>query len=77
MLKYPIKILDKDFKILSHNYNIIRGSRKKILVIDNNNHKAFFKYEKANYHVSESCSEKMCYEIAKVLGSVKLFVCGC
>ena len=66
MRKYPIKILDKDFKILSYSYNT-RGSRMKYLVVDCNYDKAFFKYENANYNVSESCSEKMCYEIAKVL----------
>ena len=67
MEKYPIKILNKDFKILDYNYSL-NGSRIKYLVIDNNKNKAFFKYEGTNYIVSESCSEKMCYEIAKVLG---------
>ena len=41
MEKYPIKILNKDFKILDYNYSL-KGSRIKYLVIDNNKNKAFF-----------------------------------
>lgn len=64
--KYPIKLPDRDFRFLTINYNV-RGSRAKRLTIDINNSKAFFKYEGEDYIVSEACSEKMCYEIAKVL----------
>ncbi len=38
------------------------------MVIDNSRKKAFFKYEGEGYLVSEACSEKLSYEIAKVLG---------
>lgn len=67
MRKYPIKVAKKDFTFLETNFNT-KGSRKKKLVVDKNGNKAFFKYEGKGYNVSESCSEKMCYEIAKVLG---------
>lgn len=66
MRKYPIKTSKRDFKFLETNYNT-KGSRVKKLVIDNNGNKAFFKYEGKNYTASEACSEKMSYEIAKVL----------
>ena len=66
MEKYSIKVLNQDFRILDYHFSS-KGSRVKYLVIDNSKNKAFFKYEGANYIVSESCSEKMCYEIAKVL----------
>lgn len=64
---YPIKKPEKDFKILEINFNS-KGSRIKRLVIDNEGNKAFFKYEGNGYLVSEACSEKMSYEIAKILG---------
>lgn len=64
---YSIKNTKKDFKFLDTNYNI-KGSRQKRLVVDKNNKIAMFKYEREDYLVSEACSEKMCYEIAKVLG---------
>ncbi len=67
MEKYPIKIPDTDFKFLENNPNA-KGSRVKKLVVDNDGKKAFFKYEGTGYLVSEACSEKMSYEIAKVLG---------
>lgn len=67
MRKYPIKVPKKDFKFLEINYNV-KGSRQKKLVIDKNGNKAMFKYERSDYMVSEACSEKMSYEIAKVLG---------
>lgn len=63
---YPIKTPEKDFKILEINFNS-KGSRIKKLVIDNEGNKAFFKYEGNGYLVSEACSEKMSYEIAKIL----------
>lgn len=42
-----------------------KGTRDKHVVIDNNQKVAFFKYYK--YNCRELCSEKICYEIAKVL----------
>lgn len=67
MEKYPIKLQDVDFKLLESNPNV-KGSRVKEIIIDKNGEKAFFKYQGNNYLVSEACSEKMSYEIAKVLG---------
>ena len=37
-------------------------------MIDKKGNKAIFKYEGLGYNSTESCSEKLCYEIAKVLG---------
>lgn len=67
MEKYSIKIPNVDFKFLETNLNT-KGSRVKKVIIDNNSDMAFFKYEGNGYLVSEACSEKMSYEIAKVLG---------
>jgi hypothetical protein len=67
MEKYSIKIPDTDFKFLENNPNA-KGSRVKRFVVDKNGDKAFFKYEGNGYLVSEACSEKMSYEIAKILG---------
>lgn len=67
MKKYPIKTSRKDFKFLETNYNA-KGSRVKKIVVDKNGNKAIFKYEGKDYNVSEACSEKISYEIAKVLG---------
>lgn len=67
MKKYPIKLAGKDFTFVNINSSI-KGSRKKKIVIDKDNNKAFFKYQKEGYNVSEACSEKISYEIAKVLG---------
>lgn len=67
MEKYSIKIQDEDFKVLETKPNV-KGSRLKKLVLDKNGKKAFLKYEGEGYLVSEACSEKMCYEIAKILG---------
>lgn len=63
--KYRIKKENIDFFEIESNYP--KGTRTKKVVIDNNNRKAFFKYEGVGYNTSESCSEKMSYEIAKVL----------
>jgi len=60
-------MLNKDFKFLDTSINV-KGRRVKKLVIDKNKKLAFFKYESEGYLVSEACSEKMSYEIAKVLG---------
>ena len=67
MKKYSIKKLNKDFKLLEGNFNV-KGSRVKKIVIDNDDRIAFLKYEGKGYIVSEACSEKMAYEIAKILG---------
>ncbi len=62
--KYKIKRVHKDFDFIR---KIPRGSREKYLVIDNKSKFAMFKYEKEGYTCSESCSEKIAYEIAKIL----------
>lgn len=63
--KYKIynEEIDFDFKESEAN---TKGTRRKKIVLDKENNKAYFKYEM--YNCSESCSEKMSYEIAKVLG---------
>lgn len=66
MKKYKIKKLGINFKFL-YNDTIVRGSRKKLLAITNKREIAMFKYEREDYICSESCSEKIAYEIAKVL----------
>lgn len=66
MRQYKIKKKGIDF-IFVQEERIFRGTRKKILVLDNKNNMAMFKYEKENYDCSEACSEKMAYEIAKIL----------
>lgn len=65
--RYPIKTPNKDFIFSNITYNT-KGSRAKRVVIDKTGKKAFFKYQRADYITSEACSEKMSYEIAKVLG---------
>ena len=65
MSKYPIKIANYDFEFSNKNLNA-KGSMVKRAVVDNQGAKAFFKYE--GYLASESCSEKISYEIAKILG---------
>ena len=66
MEKYPIKTPNIDFRFLDNNPNA-KGSRVKKIVIDKDGKKAFFKYQGKDYIVSEACSEKMSYEIAKTL----------
>ena len=66
MDKYPIKMANVDFEFLENNPNV-KGSRVKKMVVDNKKQWAFFKYEGDGYLVSEACSEKMSYEIAKIL----------
>lgn len=66
MEKYPIKTPNIDFKFLENNPNA-KGSRVKKIVLDIEGKKAFFKYQGNGYLVSEACSEKMSYEIAKIL----------
>ena len=48
-----------------------KGTRVKKIAIDTSSYEtSYFKYEM--YNCSESCSEKMSYEIAKVFGSFPL-----
>lgn len=65
--KYSIKLYNNDFKYIS-DYSNAKGSRKKKMIVDNEGKIAFFKYEGTGYFVSEACSEKLCYEIAQILG---------
>lgn len=67
MDKYQIKKIGIDFYFIQDE-PIVRGSRKKILAINNKQEIAMFKYEREDYDCSEACSEKLAYEIAKVLG---------
>lgn len=68
MEKYSIKLPNVDFQYLNYTPNT-KGSRLKRLAIDiKDKSKAWFKYQGKGYNVSEACSEKMSYEIAKVLG---------
>lgn len=65
MQKYEIRKVGKDFKFIPEINN--KGTRKKRMVIDNEGNKAIFKYERYGKVCSEACSEKLSYEIAKVL----------
>lgn len=68
MDKYPIKTPNKDF-YFTRGILTIKGTRTKKIVFDTKNRAiAFFKYERDGELNSESCSEKMSYEIAKILG---------
>ncbi len=67
MNKYSIKNVNIDFNFIQDEH-IVKGSRRKRLVISNGNEIAMFKYEHDDYICSEACSEKMAYEIARVLG---------
>lgn len=67
MGKYPIKKIGHDFNFIQ-NEPIVRGTRRKMLAVDKNLKMAMFKYENDDYNCSEACSEKLAYEIAKVLG---------
>ena len=67
MEKYEIKKTGADFRFIEED-RIVRGSRKKMLAINNDGELAMFKYERDDYDCSEACSEKLAYEIAKVLG---------
>ena len=67
MEKYDIKKIGIDFNFSDLLFNT-KGSRIKKIALDKDGEKAFFKYEGNGYIVSEACSEKMSYEIAKVLG---------
>lgn len=68
MLKYRILKNRKDFMFLKLDRNNPKGSRQKRVIVDLQKRKlriGFFKYEK--YNCTEACSEKLAYEIAKVL----------
>ena len=67
MKEYQIKKLGVDFRVIQEE-PIVRGSRKKMLAINNEKELAMFKYERDDYECSEACSEKLAYEVAKVLG---------
>ena len=67
MVKYDIKKIDVDFKFIQDE-PIVKGSRRKRLAINYEKEIAMFKYERDDYMCSEACSEKLAYEIAKVLG---------
>ena len=67
MKKYAIKKEDEDFYFFNKDKITIKGKRIKKLAHDKHNRLAFFKYQAVGYDVSESCSEKMCYEISKIL----------
>lgn len=68
MEKYSIKLPNIDFKFLNYTPNT-KGSRTKRLVVDiPDKGKAWFKYQGQGYNVSEACSEKMSFEIARILG---------
>ena len=60
---------NKNFKEFSAN-SYTRVTRRKKYLFDlqyENKNKAFFKFQRSNYS-SESCSEKIAYEISRVLG---------
>lgn len=67
MQKYKIKKYKTDFMFSNIIYNI-KGSREKRVIIDKDKKLAMFKYEREDYQCSEACSEKLSYEIAKILG---------
>ncbi len=67
MNKFKIKISGKDFHFLTSTY-IVKGSRKKRMALGKNKNIMMFKYERSDYNCSEACSEKLAYEIAKILG---------
>lgn len=67
MEKHEIKKIGVDFNFIQ-NEPIVHGSRKKIMAINKAKEIAMFKYEHEDYNCSEAGSEKMAYEIAKILG---------
>ena len=65
--KYKIYEEGIDFTFDRQQDTSTKGKRVKKIAIDSISHKtAYFKYEM--YNCSESCSEKMSYEISKILG---------
>lgn len=66
MKKYKILKCNTDFIFIEHSIINTIGSREKRIAFDLRTKEiAYFKYEK--YKCSESCSEKLSYELAKVL----------
>lgn len=66
-MKYDILKSGVDFEFLINPLMNTKGTRcKRIALTMKNLEEVYFKYE--SYNCSESCSEKMSYEIAKVLG---------
>ena len=67
MKKYKILNNEIDFTFIQNSIIGTSGSREKRIVVDEKTKEiAYFKYEK--YNCSESCSEKLSYEIDKILG---------
>ncbi len=66
MEKYEIKKVGKDFRFIPEINN--KGTREKRTALDSRGNKVIFKYEMYDKSCSEACSEKLSYEIAKVLG---------
>lgn len=67
MITYDVKRVNSDFKFIQDEI-ILKGSRRKILAIDNDGRVAMFKYEREEYMCSETWSEKIAFEVAKILG---------
>ena len=66
-LKYDIFKVGVHFEFLVNPLMNTKGTRcKRIALTRDGLEEVYFKYE--SYNCSESCSEKMSYEIAKVLG---------
>ena len=67
MNKYNVKKIDSNYFVVNDG-PIPKGARKKVMLIDKTT-KAYimFKYEREDYNCSEACSEKIAYEIARIL----------
>lgn len=66
MRKYIVYKEKQDFCRINNEFFNTKGTRNKFVVVDKNNNIAFFKHYK--YNCREICSEKICYEIARVIG---------
>ncbi len=66
MDKYEIKKEKIDFNFIQDE-RILRGTRMKKIAKNDKNEIAMFKYEREDYGCSEACSEKIAYELSKVL----------
>lgn len=65
MEKYTVYKEREDFRRINNEFFNTKGTRNKFVVVDKNNSLAFFKHYK--YNCREICSEKICYELAKVI----------
>lgn len=68
MQEYKVLTSPTDFKFVNLNVSNTKGSRKKRIIAYSKKRQwlvGFFKYEK--YNCSEACSEKLSYEMAKIL----------